>query len=231
MVIGWALCCVMLIVLSTATLPDPYYCINNSTGHYIKVDASGKPAKPCNTHASEEGGKYAMLMCLAALGYVIADVAADGLTVEYAQREPHDRRGTLQTTVYMVRTLGSVGSVALVAFCMNGKQYNGTFEWTLTYNQICLVLAVPAAVMVPVSWFLVTDIKVQVKAANQQLVVEQVGGGTKNPVSIAGATVASATKDDDDAKEVQTFSNYWKLTWELLCSQVLVVQGHVIPKH
>ena len=40
------------------------------------------PAKPCNYQAAKSGGQFAGLMCLAATGYVLADVAADGLTVE-----------------------------------------------------------------------------------------------------------------------------------------------------
>jgi hypothetical protein len=106
------------------------------------------------------GGEYAMLMCLAALGYVIADVAADGLTVEFAQREPIETRGGTQTMIYLVRTIGGCMSTALVGFCMNGKEYSGTFEWSLSFNEICLVLAFPAAIMVPISWFLVNEDRV-----------------------------------------------------------------------
>ena len=53
------------------------------------------------------GGEYALLMMLAALGYVVADVAADGLTVMYARKEPLHKRGTTQTTVYLTRTVGT----------------------------------------------------------------------------------------------------------------------------
>ena len=38
-------------------------------------------ADPCNADAAAAGGKYALLLMLATLGYVMADVAADGLTV------------------------------------------------------------------------------------------------------------------------------------------------------
>ena len=79
MAIGWSLCCAMLVVLYFCKLPAPFFCVDPRTGYYIKLDALGNVAKPCNKRASEEGGKYAMLMCLAALGYVVADVAADGM--------------------------------------------------------------------------------------------------------------------------------------------------------
>jgi hypothetical protein len=77
MVIGWSLCCCMLIFLSTHTLPQPYYC-RDEAGEYVKK-VNGTEAVPCNPSASEKGGEYALLMCLAALGYVVADVGADGI--------------------------------------------------------------------------------------------------------------------------------------------------------
>jgi MFS family permease len=152
MVIGWLMCAIMLIVLSQYPLPAPYYC-RDANGEYIK----GPDVKPCNPDAQNRGGEYAMLMCLAALGYVVADVAADGLMVEYARREPEEKRGTTQTMIYLVRTLGMVGAVALVGLCMNGKEYNGTFDWSLSFNQVCGILAVPIILMVPISMFLVKE--------------------------------------------------------------------------
>merc|ERR1719199_1126531 len=86
------------------------------------TDGSLAAAEPCNAAAAKQGGRYAMVMMLAALGYVIADVAADGLTVEYARREPVSRRGRTQTTAYLTRTLGSVSSILLVGFGMNSKE-------------------------------------------------------------------------------------------------------------
>ena len=48
-------------------------------------------------------GKFAVMMCLAALGYVIADVAADGLTVEFARREPVSSSLLLMLIIMTVR--------------------------------------------------------------------------------------------------------------------------------
>lgn len=166
MVIGWSLCCCMLIFLSTHTLPQPYYC-RDEAGEYVKK-VNGTEAVPCNPSASEKGGEYALLMCLAALGYVVADVGADGLMVQYAQREPQERRGKTQTMIYFVRTIGVVVAIALVGLCMNGKEYNGTFDWTLTYNQICAILAVPAGIMVPISWFLVKEDRISATGSDNE---------------------------------------------------------------
>merc|ERR1719163_1426842 len=141
MCIGWTFCSAMLVLLSFMALPDPYWCVDPATGAYITkktmADGSTVAAEPCNPHAARMGGRYAMVMMLSALGYVVADVAADGLTVEYARREPVSRRGRTQTTAYLTRTLGSVSSILLVGFGMNSKEYNGSFEVGLSFNTVC----------------------------------------------------------------------------------------------
>jgi len=156
MCIGWSFCCVMLVLLSMQTLPEPYWC-RDEDGEYITTvtSADGKKtaAEPCNEEASRQGGHFAFYMMLASLGYVVADVAADGLTVEYARREPTSKRGRTQTTAYLTRTLGQIAAVAVVGIGMNRKEYNGSFDWGLTFSQVMLVLAVPAGLMVPVSWY------------------------------------------------------------------------------
>jgi hypothetical protein len=120
-------------------------------------DGAITAATPCNIDAAKEGGALALRMSLACLGYVVADVAADGLTVQYARREPASQRGATQTAVYLMRTLGGIVSTIIVGFCMNGKQYNGSFDWSLSFNQICLLMAIPSTVMVPVSWFFIEE--------------------------------------------------------------------------
>lgn len=110
--------------------PFAFACAN-STGSGLAV------AQPCNPAAAEQGGYYAALMFLASLGYMAADVAADGLTVMYAKREPLAKRGYAQTTAYLVRSIGQICAVVLVAFGMNGKEYNGSFSWGLSFPAIC----------------------------------------------------------------------------------------------
>ena len=63
------------------------------------------------------------------------------------------QRGRTQTTAYLTRTIGQIAAVAVVGIGMNGKQYNGSFDWGLSFTQVMVVLAVPAAIMVPISWF------------------------------------------------------------------------------
>ena len=160
MCIGWCMCTVMLVFIWSVPLPEPYWC-RDAKGVYItKVtnpDGATSAATPCNAAAATEGGKYALLMMLAALGYVIADVAADGLTVQYGRREPAARRGQTQSLAYLVRTCGMVVAALLIGLGMNGHEYNGTFSRGCSFNTICLILAVPSATMVPISWLYIDE--------------------------------------------------------------------------
>jgi len=157
-------------VLASTSFPEPYWC-TDANGEPIttvaapaqatllsgSTHATHAAAKPCNPDAKHQGGKFAILMAFAALGYVIADVAADGLTVEFARREPMASRGRTQTTAYLVRTCGQAAATLLVGFGMNGKQYSGTFDHALSFSAICGILAVPSSLMVAVSWLFVPE--------------------------------------------------------------------------
>lgn len=151
MVIGWSFCAATLLYISCVPLPAPYWC-RDANGEYITTSANSSSSKqhaaaaePCNADAAKAGGPYALLMMLAALGYVVADVAADGLTVQLARLEPLESRGRTQTTAYLTRTCGQVCASVLVGFGMNGYEYNGSFEHTLSFNQACYLVITPIA--------------------------------------------------------------------------------------
>jgi len=162
MVFGWALCAAALLRLATLPLPPPYWCVEGRA--YVRTvetaDGGVEAAEPCNPDAAKAGGGYALLMMVAALGYCLADVAADGLTVQLARAESEKTRGRTQTTVYLVRTLGNVVATAVVGLCMNSWEYNGSFDRGLGFPAVMGLFALPAAAMVPVSWLLVKETKV-----------------------------------------------------------------------
>ena len=176
MVFGWGLCTVALVALWALRLPEqPYWCRSDQDGSFVttcdpstaaqpgcEAWSGGAPsaATPCNADAAKRGGGIALLMCVACLGYVVADVAADGLTVTYAQREPPSRRGYTQSTAYLVRGWGFLSSALVVGFGMNGREYNGSFEWSLSFGGVCLIFALFAAAMVPLSWWYVVEERV-----------------------------------------------------------------------
>lgn len=161
MTLGWAFCAAMLLLLSFTPLPPPYWCVDEATGEYVKqrrlANGTTVPALPCHPESATKGGTYALLMMLAALGYVVADVAADGLTVEYAKEEPLNKRGTTQTMAYLTRTIGQACTSLFVGLGMNGKAYNGSFSWGLSFNEVCLAFSLPAALMVPISFLTINE--------------------------------------------------------------------------
>lgn len=160
MILGWCVCTAVLIVLWFQHLPPPYWCIDERTGRYIKkveINGTTHAAVPCNPSARSQGGHWAFLMMFAALGYVIADVASDGLLVQYARLEPAATRGTTQTMAYFTRTVGSVCASLLVGFGMSSKLYNGSFDFGFSFTTMCGILAIPAAIMVPVTALLIKE--------------------------------------------------------------------------
>ena len=64
------------------------------------------------------------MLALANLGYVWADVAADGFMVWIAHREPIERRGRIQTLVYSMNKLGQVFVNVLILFGFSGPAMN-----------------------------------------------------------------------------------------------------------
>ena len=131
MAIGWAICSLSLLALACTEMPA----VGDSTA----------------------SGHFASLMALAAVGYIMADVAADGLTVEIAKREPLSVRGTTQTNVYFARTLGSIVAALLVGFGMNGTDYNGTMPRSLSFTEVCGILSLLSVPMIPISWYYIQE--------------------------------------------------------------------------
>ena len=214
MCMGWLFCTTMLLYLAMTPLPDPYWCRDANSGAYVTTvrhrDGSRTSAEPCNAQAAKKGGGFALLMMLAALGYIVADVAADGLTVEYARREPLARRGRTQSTAYLTRSLGAATATCLIGFGMNGREYHGSFDTGLSYSAICGILAVPAGLMVPVSG----------------LVVEEL---SRDPIShtphsphpqVSWLFVEELPHDEKKARP--TLREYARLSYELLCSKAML---------
>jgi len=175
MALGWVITSLAMLFSSMAPLPEPYWCQaadgsyittrdNNVTGIINITDANGTvtsaeevlgvvsvPAEPCDPHASYAGTFYTMMTGMAMVGLLLSDTAANGLVVRYARREGLRTRGRAFALCSGLRDgLGATLGAALVAFLMNGPEYEGSFASGLPYTSICAVFAVVAAVMVPV---------------------------------------------------------------------------------
>jgi len=243
---GWLIACIFLVALAATPLPDPYYC-TDVTGQY-------NLSSTCNAAAASSGMPIAVLMCMVAVGYVQADVAADALTVQYARREPAATRGRTQTTAYLVRTVGQICAQLLVGLGMNGREYNGTFDAGLSFQAICALLAVPAALMVPISWYLVEEPRITTTsrasekahkpaapaatAKSSSGVGQTVGelgssamallGGKGSPSAKAPPVVAEEAPAPPEEPEVWTVGGYLSTAWGLIKSAlVFEVAGYL----
>ncbi|GMF10025.1 unnamed protein product [Phytophthora lilii] len=132
LVLGWLLCMASLLYLGAPAMP-----------------------RAGNTDAA---WRYVLFMTLGTVGYFLANVAADAVVVEIAQREPLPTRGHTQVSIYAARMLGLTVMDLFVAGTLNGSEYGGSFSWSLSLNQIMLVLAACTAVpLVGSIWFLHED--------------------------------------------------------------------------
>ncbi|EGZ17038.1 hypothetical protein PHYSODRAFT_331067 [Phytophthora sojae] len=129
---GWSLCLVSLLYLGVSRMP-----------------AAG------NTDAA---WRYVLFLTLGTIGFFLANVAADGIVVEIAQREPLPSRGHTQVSIYVARTIGFIVMDLFVGATLHGPAYGGTFSWSLSLSQVLLVQAVCAAVsLVGSIWLLHED--------------------------------------------------------------------------
>ncbi|KAI9991445.1 hypothetical protein PInf_019126 [Phytophthora infestans] len=156
MIIGWMLCTICLVAMATFPLDKPYF--PNASWRKIKPsDYTADEVSAINYHAPSTGGKYVVFMMLATLGYVIADVAADGVVVEYAQREPIAIRGRTQTAIYTVRSIFSIFGSVLVGFGLSSPPYGGDFSFGVSFPVCILILAICCVPVVPVTWYFVKE--------------------------------------------------------------------------
>ncbi|GAB9469324.1 hypothetical protein Gpo141_00006605 [Globisporangium polare] len=158
MVLGWSICLLFLIIMACTPIGKPYY-PDPTLADKNPWELTAEQNATLNYAAANEGGKYVVLMMFAAVGYVMSDVAADALLVEYAQREPINIRGRLQTGIYTVRTTAQVVVNLFLAFLFNGKQYGGSYDFTLSFPQVMLCLAVLLAPIIPTTWLFVREDK------------------------------------------------------------------------
>jgi MFS family permease len=162
MVIGWVFCVVILFIMAAMSVPDPYY--GDASMHDIdEEDWTAEQIASINEKASSSAGKYVVPMMLASFGYLLCEVAADAMVVEYAQREPLEQRGRVQTAVYAIKTSFTALGAAVIAFFMNGEEYAGSFDFSLTFQQLMLISGIVCAPLVFVSWFFLHEERVVVK--------------------------------------------------------------------
>ncbi|KAG6616896.1 Transmembrane protein [Phytophthora cinnamomi] len=166
MLIGWAVCFVSLLVMTAMPIGDPYY--PDSSWASLTTLTADQTAQ-LNTDAQHSGVKYIFLMVIANLGSVVAFTASDGILVELAQREPLKIRGTLQAVVYAVQYTFQIISSAMIGFGLNSADYGGTFSGSMGVNAVMGVCAAFSLVVMPFSWFCITEEKTHCRSVQKYL--------------------------------------------------------------
>ncbi|KAF1793233.1 Major facilitator superfamily domain [Phytophthora cactorum] len=131
MLIGWAISIVALAVLAYNPIEAPYY----KAGEIQRTREINLRVVE-NEDAAASGGQYLLRLLVVCAGYVMTDVACDGVMVEMAQLEPIEMRGQAQATIYMVRYSASLVAGFVAALCFNGEVYGGTFSWSVAPNSV-----------------------------------------------------------------------------------------------
>ncbi|CAK4744861.1 unnamed protein product, partial [Aphanomyces euteiches] len=81
------------------------------------------------------------------------------MVVEYAQREPEQIRGRMQTMIYSVRTITGMATTLIMGLCLNSKRFQSDFSWDMGLNGFFIMLTVPSFLAVPMTYFFINDPK------------------------------------------------------------------------
>ncbi|KAG6977522.1 hypothetical protein JG688_00000241 [Phytophthora aleatoria] len=114
-----------------------------------------------NPDAPDAAGKYVIPMMMASFGYLLVEVPADAVVIEYAQREPVNVRGRIQSWIHSVRMGFNALGALVVAVAFNGIEYGGSFDFSLTFPQMMFILGCLCLPLGPAAWFLVYEDQVQ----------------------------------------------------------------------
>jgi hypothetical protein len=163
LIIGWVMTFVACFLMAIIPLGDPYY----GDSDLVDMDVSDMTAaelETMNFDAPDRGIKLIFLFMIANLGTVIAFGPADGYMVELAQREPESIRGTVQSSVSLVRNLFAILSAFMTGLALNGIDYGGDFSWTMGFNNVMWVCTAFSFVTIPLCWFCITEEKMERKS-------------------------------------------------------------------
>ncbi|KAG6616047.1 Glyceraldehyde-3-phosphate dehydrogenase [Phytophthora cinnamomi] len=158
MLLGWTICFIMLVIMAVMPIGRPYFTVASDRKIAI-ADYTPEIEARIDRSAPEQGAKYVIIMMFAAVGYVMSDVCADSITCELAQREPIDKRGTTQSVIYTTRTAMVIFGEILTGFFFNGEDYGGDFDFSLSFPQLMIIVAVLTLPVFPMTWFFIKEEK------------------------------------------------------------------------
>lgn len=85
--------------------------------------------------------KYLLCFSAVNLFYIIGDVAMDGMVIDLAKHEPIEKRGSIQSSIYLVRSLAMSVTSTFMAFGFSSPEYGGDFSWGMKLPHYLMFLA------------------------------------------------------------------------------------------
>ncbi|POM59777.1 Folate-Biopterin Transporter (FBT) family, partial [Phytophthora palmivora] len=64
-----------------------------------------------------------------------------------------------QSAIYAVRTVFVIVGELLTGFCFNGEQYGGEFDFSISFPQLMIILAVLTTPVIPMTWYFIKEEK------------------------------------------------------------------------
>ncbi|CAK4640817.1 hypothetical protein LEN26_012149 [Aphanomyces euteiches] len=110
-----------------------------------------------NLQAPDQGSFFIVMSMIVSFGYVLVEVCAEVMAIEYSQREPIAMRGRVQSMAYACRYAGGLPAHLILALGLNGVQYNGSFTFSLAPNAVYATALVPCIVAAIAAIFFVQD--------------------------------------------------------------------------
>jgi hypothetical protein len=159
LVLGWAITAAALIYIFSIDQPAPFFGDRALVGSPLR-DLTADQLATINHNAPGNGALYAMLMAVAVVGYVLADVAADALAREISSRClcPPDCSSSeasdelLDPMLTKWRTFAMLVTFPFMGVAMSGWDYGGDFDFTLQFTDVMLIVGIVAALPIPFAW-------------------------------------------------------------------------------
>ncbi|RLN56166.1 hypothetical protein BBJ29_003322 [Phytophthora kernoviae] len=168
MVIGWAVCTICSLVMTVMPEGDPYY-PDNAWASLSESALTADQIAEINYDAPDNGIKFVLLMIIANLGMVLSFTAAGGTLVELSQRESEQRRGDLQTMIWVSRGAGGVVASAICGFGLNSEQYGGTFAGSIRVGGIMGVCAATSLATGIIAWYCIDEERAERRSMKEEI--------------------------------------------------------------
>ncbi|XP_063711815.1 uncharacterized protein LOC134840000 isoform X2 [Symsagittifera roscoffensis] len=157
MVLGWIGCTAMALVLTFQPLPGSRFERPEEAIENGNCSVKGVIKENSEEEYKDESLKFMTLLATFNVFLVLTDVAMDGLMVQYARKEPMNKRGKAQTMIYVTRSIGmSVGAI-LKGVGLNWYEYSGPWCEGIEVSVIFLIVAATSCCAIPVTILMTTE--------------------------------------------------------------------------